>query len=420
MSTRNTVIRSMHDVGLAAWFGGALMGAVGLNGAANEVDDPTDRAKVASAGWARWAPVNAAAIGAHLIGGIGLILTNRQRLAVQGGARTNTIVKTALTGVAIASTAFSGWKGTQVFAAGKVHAEGGTTPSDRTPAEPAAAMRRLRVAQWVTPAVAAVLIVLGAQQGEQQRPGRLCPRSTADPAAGIDHGSTHRRGPTTVQPRRPGSRVSPRAPRGPGHGQHDQRKRRSPMSHPLTTPGGNDRNPNGHSIFDPAPTRVNHVPQATDTTRTPSRIGPVRQHRRPDNTADPTEPPARPVYVPPASAPDRATVVARQRERFGGIKAGSAFFGWLTATGMSVLLIALLAAAGVVVRGGHQHHGDGGPGRAGIAEQAPAPRRPWAWSVRSPCWWCCWSPITAAGTSPAGWPGSTASNRASRCGCGAW
>ena len=39
--------------------------------------------------------------------------------------------------------------------------------------------------------------------------------------------------------------------------------------------------------------------------------------------------------------------MARQQERFGGIKVGSAFFGWLTATGMSVLLIALLAAAGV-------------------------------------------------------------------------
>lgn len=44
---------------------------------------------------------------------------------------------------------------------------------------------------------------------------------------------------------------------------------------------------------------------------------------------------------------DRAALVARQRERFGGIKIGSAFFGWLTATGMSVLLIGLLAAGGV-------------------------------------------------------------------------
>ncbi len=46
-------------------------------------------------------------------------------------------------------------------------------------------------------------------------------------------------------------------------------------------------------------------------------------------------------------APDRATVVARQQERFGGIKVGSAFFGWLTATGMAVILLALLTAAGV-------------------------------------------------------------------------
>jgi len=40
-------------------------------------------------------------------------------------------------------------------------------------------------------------------------------------------------------------------------------------------------------------------------------------------------------------------MVARQKQRFGGMKIGSAFFGWLTATGMAVLLIGLLAAAGV-------------------------------------------------------------------------
>lgn len=41
---------------------------------------------------------------------------------------------------------------------------------------------------------------------------------------------------------------------------------------------------------------------------------------------------------------DRETVVARERERFGGVKVGSAFFGWLTATGALVLLTALAAA----------------------------------------------------------------------------
>ena len=47
-----------------------------------------------------------------------------------------------------------------------------------------------------------------------------------------------------------------------------------------------------------------------------------------------------------AAVPNRYDVVAAQKERFGGIKIGSAFFGWLTAMGMTVLLTALLAAAG--------------------------------------------------------------------------
>ena len=45
----------------------------------------------------------------------------------------------------------------------------------------------------------------------------------------------------------------------------------------------------------------------------------------------------------------REAVVERQKERYGGIKFGSAFFGWLTATGTAVLLTALVAAAGTAV-----------------------------------------------------------------------
>jgi hypothetical protein len=41
--------------------------------------------------------------------------------------------------------------------------------------------------------------------------------------------------------------------------------------------------------------------------------------------------------------------VAVQRARFGGIKWGAAFFGWLTANGLAVLLLALLSAAGVAL-----------------------------------------------------------------------
>jgi hypothetical protein len=42
-------------------------------------------------------------------------------------------------------------------------------------------------------------------------------------------------------------------------------------------------------------------------------------------------------------------LVAHQKERFGGMKFGCSFFGWLTATGTAVLLTALLTAAGAAV-----------------------------------------------------------------------
>ncbi|WP_249933107.1 hypothetical protein [Blastococcus sp. CCUG 61487] len=46
----------------------------------------------------------------------------------------------------------------------------------------------------------------------------------------------------------------------------------------------------------------------------------------------------------PAASRDPLTA---QRERFGGLSWGAAFFGWLSANGLAVLLIALLGAGGV-------------------------------------------------------------------------
>jgi hypothetical protein len=41
--------------------------------------------------------------------------------------------------------------------------------------------------------------------------------------------------------------------------------------------------------------------------------------------------------------------VAAQRDRFGGIKWGAAFFGWLSANGLAVILLALLSAGGLAL-----------------------------------------------------------------------
>lgn len=50
-----------------------------------------------------------------------------------------------------------------------------------------------------------------------------------------------------------------------------------------------------------------------------------------------------------ATAADRHDVAHREREEHGGIKWGSAFFGWLAAMGMAVLLTALLSAVGAAI-----------------------------------------------------------------------
>ncbi|HVM18430.1 MAG TPA: hypothetical protein VM307_00555 [Egibacteraceae bacterium] len=181
MSQTNTLARTLHDVGLAAWFGGSLFGAVGLNGASDEVTDPTDRARVANAGWGRWTPVNAAAIAAHLLGGAKITTGNKGRLAGQRGVGTASAIKAGLTAAALGATAYSRVLGQKVMEAEAKEAQGAfgqdglpvadaTTPTAQTSDEAAQAQKQLKILQWAIPALTGGLLVLNARMGEQQRP----------------------------------------------------------------------------------------------------------------------------------------------------------------------------------------------------------------------------------------------------------
>ncbi len=134
---------------------------------------PQNDLAVAASGWARWSPVAAAAIGVHVIGGVGLILANRGRIAGQSGVSANTAVKTVLTGAAIASTVYSGILGAHLAEQSDAPVEAATVPSAQTPQQVARSQQQLRVLQWVTPVLTGALIVLGAQQGEQQKPAEI-------------------------------------------------------------------------------------------------------------------------------------------------------------------------------------------------------------------------------------------------------
>jgi hypothetical protein len=166
---RNTVLRSLHDLGLAAWFGGNLMGAIGVNTAAAKAKDPTERTRLSSIGWAVWSPAQAAFIGAHLAGSIGILVTDRGRVAAQPGARANTVAKTVLTAAALGTTAASGLLGGKIGKESPTPSATATEPSSETPSDVTKAQKALKPLQWATPALTAAIIVLTAQQGEFQR-----------------------------------------------------------------------------------------------------------------------------------------------------------------------------------------------------------------------------------------------------------
>lgn len=173
MSERHTLAHFLHDAGLAAWFGGSLMGAVGLNSAAAQVEDPGERARTASAGWARWTPFNAAAIGAHLVGGAMLLKDNKNRVKRQKGVLANTNAKLFLTAGALGATAYSRYLGQKVIAAGDVPVEGATEPTYTTPPEVAKAQKQLKALQWAIPGLTGAVLASSALHEEQQKPSQV-------------------------------------------------------------------------------------------------------------------------------------------------------------------------------------------------------------------------------------------------------
>lgn len=181
MAKTNTLSRTLHDVGLATWFGGSLFGATALNPASHEIN-PKESLRVADSAWGRWTPVNALAIGAHLLGSIAVTWGNKGRVAGQQGVASTAALKTALTAAALGATAYSRILGQKVmeyessmasYDFGDPQAEDAVTPAPQTPEDVAVAQRQLKVLQWAIPALTGAMMVLTARMGEQQRPAAV-------------------------------------------------------------------------------------------------------------------------------------------------------------------------------------------------------------------------------------------------------
>ncbi|HEX9994158.1 MAG TPA: hypothetical protein VGB14_14615 [Acidimicrobiales bacterium] len=141
----NTVARVMNDAGLAAWFGGSLMGAVAVDGT------PFGRRT-----WARWAPVGAAAVTAHLVGGTLLVPINKGRLTFQRGVFPTSAAQTVCTLGGLAAT----------IAAARTRAR----LEQADDGEDEALARRARLLDAAVPLLTGASLVLNSRLGELQRP----------------------------------------------------------------------------------------------------------------------------------------------------------------------------------------------------------------------------------------------------------
>ena len=166
----NLLARSAHDLGAAAWFGGTLMGAVGLNGATGKAKDPKERTRLSALGWAKWTPVQIGAFAVHGLGGLALIGANKGRVSAQDGVGSNTVSKTIVTVLGMALSLYSGILGKKVGELAEQGAEGATESRPGASDELTKAQSQLKYTQWLLPVVSGIVIIMGAKQGEMQRP----------------------------------------------------------------------------------------------------------------------------------------------------------------------------------------------------------------------------------------------------------
>lgn len=124
-----SIVRVVHDLGLAVWWGGSLMGTMAMNPAVEVLDDPEERGKMVDEGWALFQPWAAAGLTAAIISHIMMRRNPPRRPSskYKNVAR----IKDALYGVAVVSSVASMALGEYV-----VHEEPEYSPIETDEEEP--------------------------------------------------------------------------------------------------------------------------------------------------------------------------------------------------------------------------------------------------------------------------------------------
>jgi hypothetical protein len=138
--------RAAHDVGLAAWLGGAMFGKFAHNPALRRISNRPERGAVANAAWNGYNIVNALGLGAAAAGWAAARVTETRPDELSGRERTLSVVKDGLMATSVASGVVNGIQGARLAKLapdGAVPVETGTEPAPDTPPEAARIQKSL-------------------------------------------------------------------------------------------------------------------------------------------------------------------------------------------------------------------------------------------------------------------------------------
>ena len=155
---------ALHNLGLAAGFGGSLFGRVALNPAVHVIKDHTDRGAVVNRAWQRYNLINVVGMGFTALSW----LTGRTLISgrsIDRTARRLTLAKDVLLATSIASgasTIVAGQMLAKQAPEGRVDLDGGNEPSPRTPEKARALIQFINVVGNIGLAASAGVIALTA------------------------------------------------------------------------------------------------------------------------------------------------------------------------------------------------------------------------------------------------------------------
>jgi hypothetical protein len=140
--------RAAHDVGLAAWLGGAMFGKFAHNASLQKITSHVERGSVSNAAWNGYNPVNAAGLGAAALGWAAARVTEAKTGNLSGTEKALSQAKDGLMAAAVITGLASGIQGARLAKQAPnsaVPVETGTRPAPETPPEAARIQRSLGV-----------------------------------------------------------------------------------------------------------------------------------------------------------------------------------------------------------------------------------------------------------------------------------